>query len=89
MKSPYNGQTLPSQGAICQINGPTDGRALIDWEAGTSTPQIMSVAHLDRTGYHNVRKFGWKFGSYRDLDKARQQTITTMLPIRHHELANI
>lgn len=42
MKSPYNGQTLPSRGAICQINGPTDGRALIDWEAGTLTLQVMS-----------------------------------------------
>lgn len=85
MKSPYNGQTLPSQGAICQINGPTDGRALIDWEAGTSTPQVMSVAHLDRTGYHNVGEFG----NYRDLDKARQQTITISLPMRYHKLANI
>lgn len=62
MKSPYNGQTLPSRGAICQINGPTDGRALIDWEAGTLTPQVMSHTSHNLVDYHNVRQFGQAFG---------------------------
>lgn len=67
MKSPYNGQTLPSQGAICQINGATDGRALIDSEAGTERDSSGNVA---LSTYNNLGQFRSSVReTYSDLDK--------------------